>query len=246
MNKCKIDLHCDGEDYKCDRELFVLEIKKENKELEDENNMNMTSEQRNLLTVLMNNKAVLEELMKVASVQQKQAKDLELKERITVAGVTWSKFAEDSEGNAYILADENICDMEFGDINDWRQSPIRKKLNHELYQKVVAELGTYALVTIQTNLFSHDGLKDYGKCEDMVSLLTYDLYRNNRGNIKDLNEWWWTCTPDSTPSGNSSRCVQCVCSGGSVWYGYCGCGGGVRPFFILKSDIFVSCGRVEG
>lgn len=204
--------------------------------------MNMTSEQRNLLTVLMNNRAVLEELMKVVSTQQRQAKDLQMKESITVASIRWSKFAEDSEGNAYMLADENIYNMEFGDNNDWRESSIKKKLNEELYQKVVAELGTDALVTIQTDLFSHDGLRDYGKCEDNVSLLTYDLYRNNRENIKDFDEWWWTCTPDSTPSGNDSRYVRYVGSGGCVFYDDCNWDdGGVRPFFILKSSIFVFC-----
>ena len=203
--------------------------------------MNMTNEQRNLLTVIMNNKAVLEELLKAASTQQKQAKDLQTKESIIVAGITWSKFAEDSEGNAYMLADEKIYDMEFGDNNDWRESPIREKLNEELYQKVVAELGADALLTIQTDLFSHDGLRDYGKCEDNVSLLTYDLYRNNRGNIKSLDEWWWTCTPNSTPSANDARYVLYVGSDGNVNYLRCVCDGGVRPFFILKSDIFVSC-----
>lgn len=198
--------------------------------------MNMTSEQREFLTVLMNNKAVLEELLKVASTQQKQAKDLQMKESITVAGITWSKFAEDSEGNAYMLADENICNMEFGENNDWRDSPIRKKLYEELYLKIVDELGADALVTIQTDLFSHDGLKDYGKCEDMVSLLTYDLYRNNRKNIPNLDEWWWLATPDSTPSGCGSDYVQCVRSSGRVSYCDCDWGDkGVRPFFILKS-----------
>ena len=206
--------------------------------------MNMTSEQREFLTVLMNNKAVLEELLKVASTQQKQAKDLQMKESITVAGITWSKFAEDSEGNAYMLADENICNMEFGENNDWRDSPIRKKIYEELYLKIVDELGADALVTIQTDLFSHDGLKDYGKCEDMVSLLTYDLYRNNRKNIPNLNKWWWLATPDSTPSGFGSGYVQCVDSDGDVGCGWCGGCGAVRPFFILKSDIFVSCDNV--
>lgn len=202
--------------------------------------MNMTSEQRNLLTVLMNNKAVLEELMKAASAQQKQVKDLQMKESITIAGITWSKFAEDSEGNAYILADENICDMEFGDNNDWRQSPIRKKLNDGLYQKVVAELGTDALVTIQTDLFSHDGLREYGKCEDNISLLTYDLYRNNREDIKSLGKPWWTCTSNSNPLGDNNCYALCVGSGGCVGCFGCDCAEGVRPFFILKSDIFIS------
>ena len=205
--------------------------------------MNMTSEQRNLLTVLMNNKEALEELIKVASTQQKQAKDLQMKESISIAGITWSKFTEDNEGNAYMLADEKICDMTFGENNDWRESSIRKKLNEEMYQKIAEELGTDALVTIQTDLFSHDGLKDYGKCEDMVSLLTYDLYRNNRKNIKDFDEWFWTCTPNSTPSGCGSGCVRCVGSGGDVDCGWCDDSGAVRPFFILKSSIFVSCDK---
>ena len=159
--------------------------------------MNMTSEQRNLLTVLMNNKVVLEELMKAAFIQQKQVKDLQIKESISIADITWSKFAEDREGNAYMLADENIVSMEFGDNNDWRESQIRKKLNGELYQKIVTELGANALVTIQTDLFSHDGVRDYGKCNDNISLLTYDLYRNNRENIKNVDRYFWTCTPDT-------------------------------------------------
>ena len=206
--------------------------------------MNMTNEQRNLLAVIMNNRETLEELLKIVATQQKQVKDLQMKESITVADITWSKFADDSEGNAYMLADGNICDMEFGENNDWRESPIRKKLNEEIYQKVVEELGADALVTIQTDLFSHDGLRDYGKCEDGVSLLTYDLYRNNRDNIKNLDELFWTCTPDSTPSGWSARFVQFVYSDGYVNYCDCDYDMGVRPFFILRSDILVSCDNV--
>ena len=202
--------------------------------------MNMTSEQRDFLIVLMNNKATLEKLLKAASMQQKQAKDLQMKESISVAGITWSKFAEDSEGNAYMLADEKIYDMKFGENNDWRESPIRKKLYEELYIKIVDELGADAVVTIQTDLFSHDGLRDYGKCEDMVSLLTYDLYRNNRENIKDFEEWFWLSTPDSTPSGCGSGGVRYVGSDGDLDCCWCGYSRAVRPFFILKSSIFVS------
>ncbi len=206
--------------------------------------MNMTSEQRDFLTVIMNNRKILDDLLK-GVVSQKQVKDLQVKESITVAGITWSKFAEDSEGNAYMLADKPVYDMEFGKNNDWRESLIRKKLNDELYQKIINDLGSDALATIQVDLFSHDGLRDYGKCEDMVSVLTYDLYRNNRENIKGIDEWYWTCTPDSTPSGYSSHYVQCVFSGGCVSYFDCDFDGGVRPFFILKSSIFVSCDKVE-
>ena len=196
--------------------------------------MTMTNEQRDVLTMIMDNKKILEELFKSISIQ-KQIKDLQIGESITVAGITWSKFTEDDEGNAYMLADENICGMEFGENNDWRESPIRKKLNGELYEKIVNELGADAVLPIETDLFSHDGLRDYGICKDMISLLTYDLYRNNRSNIKENDSWYWTCTPDSTPSGESSSYVRFVCSDGLVCY--CGCvyRRGVRPFFILQS-----------
>ena len=204
--------------------------------------MTITNEQKELLTKIMENKDNLEELFRIASVKQKQVKDLQMKESINVAGIVWSKFAEDSEGNAYMLADENICNMEFGNDNNWKKSSVRKKLNEELFQKLIDELGADALITIQTDLFSHDGLKDYGVCEDKVALLTYDMYRNNRENIKNMDFCYWLATADSTPSGCDTRYVRCVRSGGDVDCGGCFWGGrGVRPFFILKSSIFVSC-----
>lgn len=196
--------------------------------------MKMTSEQRNLLTVLMNNKEVLEDLMKAASTHQKQAKVLQIKESITIAGITWSKFAEDSERNAYMLADEVIFNMKFGENNDWRESPIRNKLYDKLYFKIADELGMEAIVPIHTDLFSHDGLRDYGESEDAVSLLTYDLYRNNRESIKCIDGWWWTCTPDSTLSGGNSRCVQCIFSDGRVNCNCCDYDGVCVRFLFLN------------
>ena len=207
----------------------------------EENTMTITNEQRNILTFIMDNKNVLEELY-AAIPKETKVSDLKLGESVKFADLTWSKFAEDNEGNAYMLADESICDMEFGENNDWRESSIRNDKLNELYKKIVTGLGADALVTIQTDLFSHDGLRDYGKCEDMVSLLTYDLYRNNRENIKDLDECWWLSTPDSTPFGCGASFVLCVGSDGGVIYDVCNWSDcGVRPFCILKSSIFVSC-----
>lgn len=203
--------------------------------------MAITNEQRALLTIIMANKDNLEELLKLASTERKQVKDLHINDSITVAGITWSKFAEDKEGNAYLLADESIFSRKFGKDNDWRVSPIRKELNDDLYKKIEAELGKDALISITVDLFSHDGMRDYGTCEDMVSILTYDLYRNNRENIKDCGEWFWTCTADSTPSGVSSDYLRCVSSDDRVDCAGCGWGGGgVRPFFILKAQYSVT------
>lgn len=164
----------------------------------------------------------------------------QIENTIIIAEIKWSQFAKDEEGNAYLLVDEPIFRHKFGDNNDWRESPIREKLNDNLYWKIVQELGKDAIVPITVDLFSHDGLKDYGTCEDMVSILTYDLYRNNRENIKDCGQKFWTCTPDSTPSGYSSIYVRDVDLNGCVYFSNCGWdNGGVRPFFILKSSILI-------
>lgn len=66
-------------------------------------------------------------------------------------------------------------------------------------------------------------LRDYGTCEDMISILTYDLYRNNRENVKGCEKAFWTYTPDSTPSGCGSGYVQYVFSDGYVSYNDCDC-----------------------
>ena len=207
--------------------------------------MNMTNEQRELLKTIVENKENLEELLKLASIERKQVKELKIGESITVAEIPWSKFAEDGEGNAFMLADKCIAKMKFGKNNDWRESPIRKELNDDLYKKIVSDLGKDSVLPIMVDLFSHDGLDDYGKCEDMISLLTYDLYRSNRKNIKNIGKWYWTCTSDSTPSGSSSNCVQYVRSDGGLGYGWCDGVRAVRPFFILKADVFVSCDKME-
>lgn len=201
----------------------------------------MTREQEELLTMIIDKRETLNELLEVVASRKKskQVKDLQMGESISIAGIMWSKFAEDDEKNAYMLADEKVCKMNFGKNNNWRESPIREELNERLYKEIKKELGENALI-IQTDLFSHDGLRDYGKCEDRVSLLTYDLYRNNRENIKSFKQSFWTSTPNSTPSGCGSGRVRCVSSDGDVGCSWCDCSGAVRPFFILKSDAFIS------
>lgn len=133
--------------------------------------------------------------------------------------------------------------MKFGDDNnDWRQSVVRKYLNNDYLREIEAEFGKDNIVEHTTNLFSMDGLDDYETCRDKVGLLDIDQYRKYRKVLgKNMDSWWWLLTPDSTPSGWSTRYVRCVDEGGGVGYfGYV-FSGSVRPFCILKSSIFVSC-----
>lgn len=151
-----------------------------------------------------------------------------------------------SDGTTAVIRKDLLEDsMEFGDSNnDWRESNVRKYLNDDYLKEIEKEFGVDNIVEHTTNLFSMDGLDDYGTCRDKVGLLDIDQYRKYRKVLgMNMDRWWWLLTPDSTPSGWSARCVQCVDGVGGVFCGGCVFSGSVRPFCILKSNIFVSCDK---
>lgn len=202
--------------------------------------MNMNIEQKELLNDILANKEFLAEILKAATENKtKEIPNLQIGDTVVIADVTWRKFKEDENGNSYMLADDIIEQSEFGNTNDWRRSPIRRNLV-DLAERIKEEIGD-KIIPMEVDLFSYDGLDDYGKCEDLVSILTYDLYRNNRRNIKQTDNWYWLCTPSSTPSGYGSDCVLYVSSSGCVNCNWCDdyCWA-VRPCFVLASSIFES------
>ena len=151
----------------------------------------------------------------------------------------------DNDTTAVIRKDLLENKMKFdSDNNNWKTSSIRKFLNGDYLKKLGESFGEDNIVEHTVDLLSLDGLDDYGVSNDKVSLLTIDQYRKYR---KDIGEnkysWWWLSTPDSTPSGCSSDGVRCVDSSGGVDCCWCDGSGAVRPFFVLKSDIFVSCDK---
>lgn len=159
-----------------------------------------------------------------------------LKGRFTViAGRAWKAIKKDGNKTYYLL-DDILDKSEFGKTNNYEQSYIREKLNNsDLLEELKKEFGS-RLVPISTDLLSLDGLDDYGTVQgDLLAIPTIDLYRECRKNITKTSEPWWLATPDSTPSGYGSGCVQCVDSDGLVGCGWCDGVGGVRPFFILES-----------
>lgn len=211
--------------------------------------MVLTTEQKDLIRQVLDNKEMFEEILRKETEKERiedenlykrfvKSQDVKIGESVSFAGITWNKFKYDTwDSCSYFLADALYCNMEFGNTNDWRKSPIRRKLNAELAELIKKDLGKYSLKTFSVDLFSHDGLKDYERCEDEVSILTYDLYRCNRNVIKLIDDWYWLATPDSTPSGCGAGGVRSVCSGGDVGYCWCDDVRAVRPFCVIKPDI---------
>lgn len=130
--------------------------------------------------------------------------------------------------------------MKFGDTNNWAQSNIRKYLNEDYVRVIQGEFGNGNIVAFERDLISLDGYNDYATCVDkisMMNILEYMKYHKYVGNCDFRHA---LITPDSTPSGCGANGVRCVDGVGSVRCNWCSLGFGVRPFFVLKSSIFVS------
>lgn len=103
-------------------------------------------------------------------------------------------------------------------------------------------IGLENIVEHTVDLTSDDGMKDYGAVERHASLLTTDMYRKYVEILDTCKPgcWWWLATPHSTERHGNDRWIKCVAPSGnidgSVYFNV----NGVRPFCILKSNIFVS------
>ena len=133
-------------------------------------------------------------------------------------------------------------DQEFGENNNYNGSYV-DAICQEFAKEIATIVGESNIVLHDVDLTSDDGLKDYGQIQRYASLLTTDQARRYVQILDKhkLDAWWWLATAWSTPVHNDSTWVKCVSPSGNFNGDYFGSGVyGVRPFCILKSDIFVS------
>ena len=149
-----------------------------------------------------------------------------------------------NDGNqVQLLLKDTLCDKSFdSDCNNFAQSDIREYLD-KFADKLSEIVGEENIVEHTVDLTADDGLKCYGECDCRVSLLTAQMYRENVYTIDKfmIKKWWWLATAYSTPKHDCETWVKCVSPDGFIGlsnYGHDD--NGVRPFCILKSNIFVS------
>lgn len=130
--------------------------------------------------------------------------------------------------------------MRFGDTNNWTESNIRKYLNGDYVQVIQREFGNGNIVAFERDLISLDGYNDYATCVDKVSVMNVMEYVKYHKYVGNCDFRYVLITPDSTPSGCGACNVRYVSGVGGVGCSWCCNGFGVRPFFVLKSSIFVS------
>ena len=131
------------------------------------------------------------------------------------------------------------------DSRNYKESNLKKVIENQIQPVIEKEVGAENLIEHCVDLTSVDMQDEFGGCKCKVRPITFDearLYNNFLVN-KNLNDWWWTCTPWSTKERGWKYSIAVVAPSGDVCnYDYFN-GYGVRPFCILKSNIFVSKGE---
>lgn len=140
-----------------------------------------------------------------------------------------------------ILKDLLKENEEFGDCNNFKDSNV-ERICSEFAIEIGNIVGLDNILIHTVDLTSDDGLKCYGTVNRRMSLLTTDLYRRYVDILDKhkLNKYWWLVTPYSTPKHGGDDWIKCVAPSGHIDDLSCSNNIGVRPFYILKSDIFVS------
>ena len=125
---------------------------------------------------------------------------------------------------------------------DYNNSSLKKLIESDIQPIIENEVGADNLVEHEVDLTSVDVQNEFGTCRCKIRPITFDEARKYNDLLvnKELNDWWWTCTPWSTKERGWEYSIAVVSSSGVFGLRGCGGFGGVRPFCILKSNIFVS------
>ena len=131
------------------------------------------------------------------------------------------------------------------DTRDYSKSNLKKVIENDIQPIIEAELGADNLVEHTVDLISVDMQHEFEPCTCKVRPITFDEARRYNDLLanKELDDWWWTCTPWSTANRSWKYAMSVVSSSGIICRNCCYYDIGVRPFCILKSNIFVSRGE---
>ena len=181
-------------------------------------------------------------IMGAYSGQRKLLADAAPGEIVKVGGYELLVLEQFGESTAVICKDLIGSDTEFGENNNYDGSYVDDICNS--FSEAIADAaGEDNLLAHTVDLTSDDGLKDYGTVERRVSLITAEMYRRYVEILDTAkpDRWWWLATAHSTAKHENASWAKCVSPSGYISHYLCSISDfGVRPFCILKSNIFVS------
>lgn len=128
---------------------------------------------------------------------------------------------------------------------DYNNSNLKKIIETEIQPVIENAVGKYNIIKEDIAVKTVDNQDRFDLIESKVRVATFEEARQYNDFIvnKDLDDWWWTCTPWSTDDRDLKYQIAVVAPAGRVSNCSCDGHGGVRPVCILKSNIFVSKGE---
>lgn len=190
---------------------------------------------------------LVEELEKQEKAEKVELATLEPGETFKIGEHDFIVLEQIKEQTAVISKDLMLENIKFDEnTKDYGKSNLKKVIEEQIQPIIEKEVGAENIVSHEVDLTSVDNQYEFQPVADCkVRPLTFDEVRNYSDFMpsKNLNDWWWTCTPWSTSDRGYKYLIAVVSSSGYVYYDYCDGLFGVRPFCILKSNIFVSKGE---
>lgn len=140
------------------------------------------------------------------------------------------------------MAESEVFD---NNTRDYAKSSLKKLIEKEIQPLIEKNIGADNIIEHSVDLTSVDNQHEFDSCKCKVRPITFDEARKYNGLLvnENLKDWWWTCTPWSIKGRGLSYSNAVVAPAGGISDGNCDNYGGVRPFCILKSNIFVSKGE---
>lgn len=149
-----------------------------------------------------------------------------------------------SEGQTMIvstdfMAENAVFDQ---DTTNYAESNLKARIEETILPVIEADFGADNIVEHEVDLTTVDMQRDFGACKCKVRTLTFDEGREFNDLLvkEELPDLYWTCTPWSTEKRGWKYSIAVV---PRVRINRCNINYGVRPFCILKSNIFVSKGE---
>lgn len=132
------------------------------------------------------------------------------------------------------------------DTKDYNESSLKRLIESEIQPIIEAAVGAENIIEHNVDLTSVDMQNEFGSCCCKVRPITFDEAKKYNDLLvnTELPRWWWTCTPWSTEERGWKYLLVVVSPVGDFNRSNCYSIIGVRPFCILKSNIFVSRGEV--
>lgn len=128
---------------------------------------------------------------------------------------------------------------------DYNNSNLKKIIETEIQPVIENAIGKDNIIKEDIAVKTVDNQDRFDLIESKVRVATFEEAREYNDLIvnKDLDDWWWTCTPWPTDDRGWKYQIAVVAPAGYIVSNCCNYNFGVRPVCILKSNIFVSKGE---